>query len=141
MQAIVARAPKPDSRRSVRVMTDKEDRLMEWQPDAPDFTRDETILAIILQSAIERFSVADVIKWLGPPDLILGNSMRGSMAYHFDSGGDTSAMLGVADNKIFYGGTVSRFCNNAVCHPHTEGQPMNINIFDRMTPYTEAFLR
>ncbi len=56
------------------------ERFMAWTPGAPDFSRDDVIVAVGIQCREKRFPVQDVLQWLGPPAKSWGDATDGQLA-------------------------------------------------------------
>lgn len=114
------------------------ERLMSWTPGAPDFSRDDVIVAVGLQCRKKRFPVQDVIQWLGPPTKCYGDASGGQLAYFYSYDFWGTPMFDVIDGKVVEFGVVSIHTANSTRVDPDTGAKVAFNILDEMEPYNEA---
>ncbi len=119
-------------------MEDERARLLAWRPGAADFTRTEMILAIGLQCREKRFSVSDVIAWLGTPCKSYGNSAAGLLVYFYSDDAEAAPTFDVADGRVVGFGTVARFVNNTRRTDPDTGLITDFNLLDEMGPFDRS---
>ena len=120
-------------------MNEYRDKLMQWKPGDPGFTRDEMILAVGLQCREKQFMVADVVSWLGDPDRATGSAAGGHLAYFYpgpnqvDPDDEMFYMFDISDGRVVAFGSVARFRNNAI---RQDGKT-HFNVLNEMEPFDE----
>jgi hypothetical protein len=113
-------------------------RLMAWTPGAPDFSRDDVIVAVGLQCMEKRFPVQDVIQWLGPPAKCWGDASDGHLVYFYSYDFWGAPMFDVAGGKVIHFGVVNIKNPNAKRIDPKTGKEISFNMLDEMEPYNEA---
>ena len=120
-------------------MNDERERLMQWQPGMPGFSQDEVVLAVGLQCKHRRFTLADVLHWLGSPDKASGDSIGGHLVY-FHKGpytgepdDETAFMFDVLNGRIVDFGTIARHRNNAF----RQDEVTQFNLLDEMAAFDQ----
>jgi len=111
---------------------------MAWTPGAPDFSRDDVIVAVGHQCRKKRFPVQDVIQWLGPPAKCYGDASGGYFAYFYSYDFWGAPIFDVIDGKVVDFGVVSIHTANSTRVDPDTGAKVLFNILDEMEPYNEA---
>ena len=114
---------------------------LSWQLGAPEFSHDETIVAVGLRCAKSEVRLSDIISWLGAPDKVSGNKNAGHLVYFFDQQSESVAIFDVVDERIIRFGTITRSTNNAKMMDHTTGRERFFNILDTMEEFTGSELK
>ena len=119
-------------------MKDEKQRLMDWKPGAPDFSRDDIILAVGLQCRSKHFPIQDVLQWLGPPAKSLGDASGGYLVYFYSYDFWGAPKFEVTSGRVIDFGVISIREPNCKRMDPCTGREVAFNLLDEMQPFNEA---
>ena len=119
-------------------MDNYRDKLMEWQPGAHGFSRDDIIVAVGLQCRTKQFPVADVLQWLGPPEKCIGDAAAGHLVYFYSYDFWGAPKFDVLNGKVIDFGVVNIHEPNAKRIDPDTNKEISFNILDDMHAYNEG---
>ncbi len=111
---------------------------MAWTPGAPDFSRDDVIVAVGIQCRKKRFPVQDVIQWLGPPAKSYGDASFGQLAYFYSYEFWGAPIFDVIDGKVVEFSVFGIHATNSTRVDPNTGVKVSFNFLDQMEPYNEV---
>ena len=114
------------------------ERLMAWEPGADGFSHDDLIVAVGIQCSKKRFTVKDVLQWLGCPVKSGGDLSGGQLVYFCSHDFWGAPMFYVTDGLVTDFGVVSINKPNAKRVDPNTGSETLFNILDEMEPFNEA---
>ena len=119
-------------------MHNEKERIMAWEPGAAGFSHDDMIVAVGVQCHKKRFSVKDVLQWLGPPKESAGDISGGNLVYYYSYEFWGAPMFYVSDGNVIDFGVVSIHEPNSKRVDAETGAEVFFNILDEMEPFNEA---